>query len=803
MEPGDLSAGVALGGYTILEKLGAGGMGAVYLARQNSLDRNVALKTLHPRLADNPQLVARFTREAYAAAQLTHHNIVQIYDIGQEHGTNFFSMEFVHGQTLQSVLEKSHKLDVETGVGYVLQAARGLRFAHEHGLIHRDIKPENLLLNDQGMVKVADLGLVKRVGSSDITSKDGARSGDAGNDLAATQFNKSMGTPLYMPPEQAADAAHVDQRADVYSLGATLYHLITGRPPFTGRSAMELITQHANSPVVPPDAVVRDVPRNLSPLILRMLAKHPDDRFPNMGEVIESLEKFLGIATVGPYMPTSNQIHAIEFAAADFYKTPWTKLRPKVVLAFYVACVLLAVLLAYLYRDEPVKATNLVGGTIGLMIMTTLAYHITAGLRRRTAVFLKLRQVIFGASLKDWLMWLAGFGLFGIVIYAFGLWLPWLIAGIGGVVLALGFFSAFDVAGGKAQEPALREAENVIRALRARGVDEKAIRHAVCRFSGNHWEAFFEALFGYEDKLEARIAWGKDRGRDRPKFGAWREPVIAYLERRIEARKRLREAKLLAKIEAKAMRAAGLDEKAAEKKAAKEARRLVMAAEKSRAVSHRSATAVTIPPPAGRPVTAPPVSMARPLVIEHADDTVTDHDPHYEHLSDFRRRHGSLPQMIFGPFWRGAIGLVLLVIFAQWWTSTATPEVIQSGQQVLSAHREDPAEIAKRKNATVAEMESQESVRKLNSNKPLTIPLVPAKFTKGMAAQPFLYAGLLLLAGALCRGVLLGIVMYIAAAVALFGSSMNVPMMNGSPFVAAVAAAALWCVAVIFLRERN
>ncbi|HEX8340005.1 MAG TPA: protein kinase, partial [Tepidisphaeraceae bacterium] len=158
----EIAPGSTLGGYTVVQKLGAGGMGAVYLARQNSLDRNVALKTLHPHLADDSQLVARFTREAYAAAQLTHHNIVQIYDIGAERNVNFFSMEFVQGRTLADVLRENHKLDVETGVGYALQAARGLKFAHEHGLIHRDVKPENLLLNDQGVVKVADLGLVKR-----------------------------------------------------------------------------------------------------------------------------------------------------------------------------------------------------------------------------------------------------------------------------------------------------------------------------------------------------------------------------------------------------------------------------------------------------------------------------------------------------------------------------------------------------------------------------------------------------------------------------------------------------------------
>jgi serine/threonine protein kinase len=133
-------------------------MGAVYLARQNSLDRNVALKVLAPNLARDPSFVARFTREAYAAAQLTHHNVVQIHDIGAQEDVHFFSMEFVEGQTLSHLIEENGKVDVEQAVGFALQAARGLRYAHDHGLIHRDIKPENLLLNDQGIVKVADPG---------------------------------------------------------------------------------------------------------------------------------------------------------------------------------------------------------------------------------------------------------------------------------------------------------------------------------------------------------------------------------------------------------------------------------------------------------------------------------------------------------------------------------------------------------------------------------------------------------------------------------------------------------------------
>ena len=148
-------------GYAIERELGRGGMGTVYLARQLSLDRPVALKVMSKRWATDPVFVARFTREAYAAAQLSHPNIVQIHDIGEADGTRFFSMEYVRGKSLADVVKAQGKLDPETAVGYVLQAARGLKHAHDRGMIHRDVKPDNLLLDDQGLVKVADLGLVK------------------------------------------------------------------------------------------------------------------------------------------------------------------------------------------------------------------------------------------------------------------------------------------------------------------------------------------------------------------------------------------------------------------------------------------------------------------------------------------------------------------------------------------------------------------------------------------------------------------------------------------------------------------
>ena len=163
METGDREVEIPdrLGGYRILRLLGRGAMGAVYEAKQMSLDRLVALKTIRGRLADNPASLARFTREAYAAAQLNHHNVVQIYDFGEDAGLHFFSMEWVRGGPLDHLIREKGRLEPRLAVSYAVQAARGLQFAHRHGMVHRDIKPANLLLTNDGVIKVADLGLVK------------------------------------------------------------------------------------------------------------------------------------------------------------------------------------------------------------------------------------------------------------------------------------------------------------------------------------------------------------------------------------------------------------------------------------------------------------------------------------------------------------------------------------------------------------------------------------------------------------------------------------------------------------------
>jgi hypothetical protein len=200
-DPLDADLPPRLGGYEVLKVLGKGGMGAVLLGRQVSLDREVALKVMHPKIAQNAGFVARFTREAYAAAQLTHHNVVQIYDISEDKGRHFFSMEFVRGQSLMELVKKEGKLAPAVAVGYVLQAARGLKYGHVQGMVHRDIKPDNLMLNTDGLVKVADLGLVK-LPSGDLPMQAGSLPPSEDGDTQNTELTRAgsvMGTPTYMP----------------------------------------------------------------------------------------------------------------------------------------------------------------------------------------------------------------------------------------------------------------------------------------------------------------------------------------------------------------------------------------------------------------------------------------------------------------------------------------------------------------------------------------------------------------------------------------------------------------------------
>jgi serine/threonine-protein kinase len=268
-------------GYEILGLLGQGGMGAVYKARQKSLDRIVALKILPPRAAKDETFIKRFISEARTVAKLNHENIIAGIDVGEADGTYYFAMEHVEGESLARIIEREGPLDEKRALEIATQVARALEHAHKHGLVHRDVKPQNILIAKNDVAKLCDLGLAKQTGPNKSPSQS-----DGGEGAGIP-----LGTPHYLSPEQARGEADVDIRSDIYSLGATLYHALTGEPPFDGQSPMVLMTKHLTEDPVPPRRRNPEVSKAASELVLRMMEKDKEDRPQSPTEVLEEIER--------------------------------------------------------------------------------------------------------------------------------------------------------------------------------------------------------------------------------------------------------------------------------------------------------------------------------------------------------------------------------------------------------------------------------------------------------------------------------------------------------------------------------
>ncbi len=273
----DLS-GKRLGDYNVLRRLGRGAMAEVYLAEQISLGRQVALKVLKSELASDPTCVQRFRREAQAAASLIHANIVQVHEVSCIDGVHFIAQEYVQGVNLQQYLVRHGTLDLKLALLVLRQTAAALAKAAEQKIVHRDIKPENIMITRSGEVKVADFGLAR------VLQREGS--------VQLTQAGMTMGTPLYMSPEQA-EGKTLDHRSDIYSLGIACYHVLAGHPPFTGESALAVAVQHLKKPAEPLENVRPDLPPALARIIHKMMAKSPDHRHQSARELIRELRPLL------------------------------------------------------------------------------------------------------------------------------------------------------------------------------------------------------------------------------------------------------------------------------------------------------------------------------------------------------------------------------------------------------------------------------------------------------------------------------------------------------------------------------
>jgi serine/threonine protein kinase len=281
---------LVIGNYQVLDRLGAGGMGTVFKARHRRMKRVVALKLLSRSVAQSEKFVQRFQREVEAVAQLSHPNIVMAHDADEAEAGHFLVMEFVNGRDLATEVQQRGPLPIAEAVDGITQAARALAYAHGQGIIHRDIKPANLLRDLSGVVKVADLGLAR------FNEQFGRHEEMA----ALTQAGSIMGTVDFMPPEQALGLTSIDHRADIYSLGCTLYFVLTGGPPYQGPTMMAILLKHRDGAIPSLCAARGDVPATLDELFRRMVAKKPEERPASMSDVVRALEALTSTLTRQP-----------------------------------------------------------------------------------------------------------------------------------------------------------------------------------------------------------------------------------------------------------------------------------------------------------------------------------------------------------------------------------------------------------------------------------------------------------------------------------------------------------------------
>ncbi len=263
-------------GFRIMQKVGAGAMASVYKAKQLSLDRIVAIKILPKRLSEDAEFVERFYKEGQAAARMNHNNIVQAIDVGEYGGYHYFVMEFVDGQTVYDHLVKAKQYKEDEALDVMIQIAKALEHAHDRGLIHRDVKPKNIMLTKDGTAKLADMGLARQA-----------------DDVAAAEAEKgrAFGTPYYISPEQIRGVTDVDARADIYSLGATLYHMLAGKVPFEAATPTAIMQKHLKQGITPPDHINPNISTGIAEVVERMMAKNRNQRYQTCKDVVTDLQR--------------------------------------------------------------------------------------------------------------------------------------------------------------------------------------------------------------------------------------------------------------------------------------------------------------------------------------------------------------------------------------------------------------------------------------------------------------------------------------------------------------------------------
>lgn len=517
-------------------------MGKVYLAQQISLSRNVALKVMKDQFNDDPRFRERFLREAQSAARLSHPNIVQIYDVGEQDGTCYFTMELIEGKTLAEMVQAHSRLSVETTVDYILQTARGLQFAHQQGIIHRDVKPHNLLVNKQGIVKITDLGLVKTpetLEEEELLDNHDSQNNSDPNSL--TRLGQGVGTPSFIAPEQARNAATVDARADIYSLGCTFYMLLVGRPPFQGSSGMDIMLKHVRETPTFPQEQVNAIPEEIKTLILKMLAKNPNERPDDLGQIIELLEGWQKRHLTPKLTPRPEDIDALTKQAQTFQEAQVSKIRYWSLLGYTLGGPWF-ILLMFLFGW-----TRFAMAFLMIWSFTPLCVMLMESALVGSQTLRSFRGMMAENAMSDWLTWGITAFIALVFLILFKLLALIVVCLMLSTILAVLWFVYIARPMMTHQDQVIEEVRKLLMQMQQRGWQEQELRLFIAQYAGQKWEPIFEKLFGYEQLQEMRKAKISDAsGQPLAVHHTFRDMIISWIDQRKQARIKKREEKLAA-----------------------------------------------------------------------------------------------------------------------------------------------------------------------------------------------------------------------------------------------------------------
>jgi eukaryotic-like serine/threonine-protein kinase len=496
-----------------------------------------------------------------------HHNVVQIYDFGQDAGQHYFSMEWVRGGPLSDVVRDHGPVDPRVAATYTLQAARGLQFAHRHGMVHRDVKPANLLLNEEGVVKVADLGLVKVPDQPDPESDVAVASASSGmaSGTQVTMMGTAVGTPAYMAPEQGLDATTVDHRADIYSLGCSLFYFLTGKPPFDGSQVSEVMKQHAQAERPDVQKINHRVPDALGIVIKRSMAKRPEDRYASLAEMILDLEAFLGLSSGKTFSPAQEQADRWEQASKAYANVPLAKAVRPIVAAFAAVSLCFLLITPWLGLGFLLLAPSFIAATIGASMTVAMLLGQSS---QSNVIVTRVRAWIGSLSWIDIAIGCVVAMVAALLTFLIGL-LPGLLTGILlGLLAGTAYSFALSRPLVQSREASLADAEKTVRDLRIQGVDEDAIRDFAARYAGKNWRPLFEAVFGYDAARQTQSALSKDSTHRSIAGGlSIRDRACDWLQSKIEANRVARDHQRLAKLEEKGLKSEGLTDADAKERA--------------------------------------------------------------------------------------------------------------------------------------------------------------------------------------------------------------------------------------------